>query len=97
MGEHGGAVGLDVFVEPQAKGRLGQDGGERGFAQLQRLAPQVVAVQLDQVERVQEHARVVPPVTNAVEARHALVSAGDRLAVDDQERERSPPPAPGRL
>jgi adenylate cyclase len=31
---------------------LGHDRGERGLADLKRIAPQVVAVQLDQVERV---------------------------------------------
>jgi hypothetical protein len=41
----------------------------------QRLASQIVAVQLDQVERVQAHARVVVAVADAIEARHAVVAA----------------------
>src|SRR5262249_34828668 len=36
-----------------------------------------------QIEGVQEHAGVVPPIADAVEARHAIALAGYRLAVDD--------------
>jgi hypothetical protein len=39
--------------------------GERGLAHLKRIAPQVVAVQLDQIEGVQEDAGVVPPIADA--------------------------------
>jgi hypothetical protein len=44
--------------------------------------PEIISVQLDQVEGVEEPARVVPPVAYQVEARHAVVAAADRLAVD---------------
>jgi hypothetical protein len=54
--EHGGTVGLDVLIEPQARTSLGQDGLERGLADLKRIAPQVVAVQLDEVEGIEEYA-----------------------------------------
>jgi hypothetical protein len=50
---------------------------------LQRVAAQVVAVKLDQVEGVEEDACVMPPVADAVEARHAVVVAGDSFVVDD--------------
>src|SRR5271165_7004981 len=40
-------------------------------------------VQLDQVERIEEHAPVVPAIADAVEARDAIVAACHRLAVDD--------------
>src|SRR5262249_49378272 len=50
---------------------------------IERLTPQVVTVQLDQIEGVEEHAGVVPPIADAVEARHAIALAGDCLAVDD--------------
>jgi hypothetical protein len=82
--EHRGPVGLDVFVEPQAGRGLRQHRGERGLAHVERVAPQVVAVERDQVERVREDIGVVPPVTDAVEARHAVVAAAHRLAVDDR-------------
>ncbi len=83
MREHGRAVGLDMLVEPHAGRGLGQDGGQRGLAHLKRFAPQVVAVQLDQVEGVEEHAGVVAAVAQPVEVRHAVVVAAHRLAVED--------------
>ena len=48
----GGAIGLDVLVQPQPRGRLRQHRGERSLANIERLAPQVIAVKLDQVEGV---------------------------------------------
>src|SRR5262249_18408688 len=53
------------------------------FPRIERLAAQIVTVQLDQIEGVQEYARVMAPIPDAVEAGHAFVVAGDRLAVDD--------------
>ena len=54
VGEDGRAVALDVFVEPDAGAGLGRDRCERGLAHFQRIAPQVVAIQLDQVEGIEE-------------------------------------------
>jgi hypothetical protein len=45
--------------------------------------PQVVAVQLDQVEGVQKDLAIVVPIPNAVEHREAVVVAGNCLGVDD--------------
>ena len=53
VGEDGRAVALDT-VEPDAGAGLGHDRRERGLADLKRIAPQVVAVQLDEVEGVEE-------------------------------------------
>jgi hypothetical protein len=50
---------------------------------LERIAAKIVAVQLNKVEGIQEHGGVVSAVTNAIEARHSGVIAGDGLAVDD--------------
>ncbi len=55
---------------------------ERTVRWLDGLAPQVIAVKLDQVEGVEEDACVMPPVTDAIEARHAVVITGDRFSVD---------------
>jgi hypothetical protein len=55
----------------------------RRLADFERVAAEIVAVQLDQIEGVQEHAGVVSAVTDALEARHSIVVTGDRLAVDD--------------
>jgi hypothetical protein len=54
MGEDSRAVAFHVFVEPNAGAGLGHNRRERGLADLKRIAPQVVAVQLDEVEGVEE-------------------------------------------
>jgi hypothetical protein len=51
-----------MLIEADAGTGLGQDRCERGFADLKRVSAQIVAVQLDEVEGVQEHAGVVVPV-----------------------------------
>jgi|SRR6187397_550035 hypothetical protein len=51
---------------------------------------QVLAVQLDQVEGVEEHPVVKAAIADAVEARHAVIAAADRASLSMmQERERS--------
>src|SRR5215469_10008969 len=55
----------------------------RGLADFKRVAPQVVAVQLDQVEGVEEGVTVMASVANTVERRHAVVVASNRLPIDD--------------
>ena len=52
VGEDGRAVAFQMLVEAQAKASFGQRTSKRGLADLKRIAPQVVAVQLDQVEGV---------------------------------------------
>jgi hypothetical protein len=47
MGEDGRAVPFDMLVEPDAGTRLGQDGCERGLADLKRIALQVVGLSPD--------------------------------------------------
>jgi hypothetical protein len=83
MGKDGGAVSLDMLVEPEAGAGLGHDRCECGLADLERIAAQVVAVQLDQVEGVQEDARIVASVADAIEGCEAVVVAGHRLPIDD--------------
>jgi hypothetical protein len=58
MGEDGGAIALDMLVEPDAGAGFGYDACECRLADLKRIAPQVVAIQLDQVESVQKDAVV---------------------------------------
>ena len=58
------------------------------FTHLERIAPEVVAVQFDRVKGIEKHGPVMLAVPNAVEARHAVIAAGDCLAVDDAGRER---------
>src|SRR5215831_2272319 len=83
MGEDSRAVAFHVFVEPNAGAGLGHNRRERGLADLERIAPQVVAVQLDEVEGVEEYALVSAVVTDEIERGNAVVIAGDSLAVDN--------------
>ena len=72
-----------MLVEPDAGLGLGHDRCERGLADLKRIASQVVAVQLDEVEGVEEGAPVSALVTDEIERGNAVVIAGDSLAIDD--------------
>src|SRR5262249_1616977 len=81
--EHGRAVALDVFVEAQPKASFGQHASQRGLAPFQRITPQVVAIELDQVEGVEEDAAVRALVTEELERGHAVVVASHRFAIDN--------------
>jgi|SRR5262245_52150895 len=83
MGEDGRAVALDMLIEPDAGAGLGHDRCERGLADLKRIAPQIVAIQFDEVEGVEEYAPVSALVADEVERGNAVVIAGDSFAVDD--------------
>ena len=51
------------------------------MAAFEWIAAQVVAVQFDEVEGVQEDVVVMAVVANEIKRRHAVVVAGDCLAV----------------
>jgi hypothetical protein len=55
MREYRGAVVLHVLVQMQTRQAAAQQARERPLARLERLAPQVLAVELQQVEGEQEH------------------------------------------
>jgi hypothetical protein len=69
--------------EPDAGAGLGHNRCECGLADLERVTPQVVAVQLDQVEGVQEHVPVMLAVADAVERCEPVVIARDGFPIDD--------------
>jgi len=83
MREDGRAVPLDMLVEAQAKASFGQHASKRGLADLKRITPQVVAIQFDEVEGVQECARVSALVTDEIERGHTVVIASHSFAVDN--------------
>jgi hypothetical protein len=72
-----------MLVEAQAKASFGQPTSKRGLADLKRIAPQVVAVEFDEVEGVEEYSAVSAVVTDEIERGNAVVIAGDSFAVDD--------------
>src|SRR5262249_56978541 len=81
--EDGGAVALDMLVEPNAGAGFGHDRCKGGLADFKRIAPEVVAVQFNEVEGVQERAVIMAAVANEIERGNAVVIAGDSFAVDD--------------
>ena len=83
LSEDGRAVAFYVFVEPDAGAGLGHDRRERGLADLKRIAPEVIAVQLDEVEGVEEDALVSALVPDEIERGNAVVIASDSFAIDD--------------
>src|SRR5262249_59012248 len=83
MGEDGRAITFDMLVEAQAKASFGQHTSKRGLAHFQRITPQVVPVQFNEVEGVEEYALVSAVVADEIERRHALVVASNRLPIDD--------------
>ena len=68
-----GVVGIYWAIRESASSR----------AKLDWIAPEVVAVQLDQIEGVEEYAFVSAVVTDEIERGNAAVIAGDSFAVDD--------------
>src|SRR5262245_9619796 len=72
-----------MLVEAQDKASFGQHTSKRGLAHFQRITPQVVPVQLNQVEGVEEGTVVMAVVANEIERRHAVVGASNRLPIDD--------------
>src|SRR5262249_11681213 len=83
VAEDGRAVAFHVLVEAQAKASFGQHTSKRGLAHLQRIAPQVIAIQLDEIEGVEEDALVSAVVPDEIERSNAVVIAGDSFAVDN--------------
>jgi hypothetical protein len=57
--------------------------GERGLPHVQWVAPQVVSVELDQIEGPHEHVGVMTAVSDAIEGGNAVLSARHSLAVDN--------------
>jgi hypothetical protein len=56
VAKHYLAVTFHVLVKPDARPSLCQDHFESSLAALKRITPQIIAVQLDQVEGVEEKA-----------------------------------------
>ena len=83
MGEDDRAVAFDMLIEPDAVANLGQHRSEGGFGDIEWITSEVVAVQFDEVERVEEYVGIIAPIANAVEGCDTIIVADDCLAVDD--------------
>jgi hypothetical protein len=93
-------VALDMFVPADVRSCFGQR-DRRVALRKSSGSRRKSSIQLDGVEGVQEDACVMPPVTNAIEARHAALATGDSLPIDAGTRapsgKRSVRSLPGRL
>jgi hypothetical protein len=79
-----------VLVQPQARQTPAQNAGEGRLARLDRLAPQVRAVQLEQVEGIQEDVAACALATKPLEHREPILVAGHGLAVDQARADLEP-------
>ena len=83
MCKHDGPVVLDVLVQPQPRCRPREDAGERCLPHNERIASKIIAIKFDQVEGIQERAVSMVPVPDEVERCDAVITARDRLSVND--------------
>ena len=67
----------------QAAIRSCEHSGESRLTAFQRLATQIVSVQLDEVKRPHEHRGIVVPVADVLEQCDAVLAARHCLAVED--------------
>ena len=83
MAEYDLAVALDVLANADAGADLGQQRDQCGLTHLKRLAAQIVAVQLDQIESVQDDVVVTATGVKLVEQGEPRLGAEHHgLAVD---------------
>jgi len=80
--EHGRAILGDVFVEQDARLRIAQQSRQRGLAVEKRAIAQILAVVLDQVERVEDRCTCGSPAAQRIELGQTVRSYHNRLPVD---------------
>ena len=76
------AVALIVLVEDDAVLIVGKHMGQRAHALFERLAPQILAVVLDQIEGAQ-HGRLIVAPERSSKVESATLVDHDRFAVDE--------------
>ena len=70
-----------MFIQPQARQTSAQNAGEGRLARLDRLPPQVRAIEFEQVEGIEEHVVAFALTTKPFEHREPILVAGHGLAV----------------
>jgi hypothetical protein len=78
-----GVTGAQAQRAPPDQSSTREHTGERGLPHVERVATQIVAVELDQVEGIQEHSVIMLVVPDPIEGCDPVVTACDCLAVDD--------------
>src|SRR5262249_60930595 len=79
-----------------AKANIGQHTSKRGLTHFQRITPQVVGVQLDQVESIEEGVTVMASVADTVERGNAVIVTHNGLDKDGIGHDRPPPGGRGK-
>jgi hypothetical protein len=74
MAEDGRSVALNVLVPSDTVANLGQHRPEGGFADIEWITSEVVAVQFDQVEGVQERAVIMAASLSVLVGRHGAMN-----------------------
>jgi len=81
------AIVGEVLVQSQPRKAPTQQARERRLARFQRLAPQVLAIQLQEVEGVEEDMLARRLAPQPFEHREPVLIAGDRLVIDQTQLE----------
>ena len=76
------AVALEMLIERDAVAGVSEQIGERGLAALDRLPPEVLAVEFDQIESAEHGGVVVLPIADQIEDREPVRIDDDGLAVE---------------
>ena len=84
MLENNLAVALVMLIEHDAPARGADQLGELGLALLDRPSPQILSVELDQVEGDQDGISAVSVSPHQIEHSEAVVVRDDRLTVDQE-------------
>ena len=92
--ENGRAVALVMLIEGDPVAGVSEQIGEHGLAVLDRLPPEVLAVEFGQVESAEHGGVIVMPIADQIEDREPVRVDDDGLAVERarphrQARERS--------
>jgi hypothetical protein len=79
-----------VLIQPQARQTSAQNAGEGRLARLDRLPPQVRAVQFEQLESIEEHVLALTLATKPLEHCKPIPAADHVLAVDEARADPEP-------
>jgi hypothetical protein len=75
-----------MLIPSDTVANLGQHRSEGGFADIERITSEVVAVQFDEVERVEEYVVIIAPIANVVEGRDTIIVATGSVSASAPEQ-----------
>jgi len=74
---------VQVLIKPDARRGSREHTFQRRLAHRKRIAPQIVPVELDQIEGPHEHVCIMPPVSDTIEAGYAIAPARHSFPVNN--------------